>query len=87
MPPELCSRFVEATVNGLQENQTPCIRISAVKTIYWFCEAERPNNSINQILNSHLPNIFQGLFDLASQPSTKIVILIMETLEILIAVR
>ena len=38
MPPEMSSRFLEATVNGLQENQPSCIRISAIKAIYWFCK-------------------------------------------------
>ena len=87
MPPEMSSRFLEATVNGLQENQPPCIRISAVKAIYWFCKASttEANNTIGNIIRSHLPNIFQGLFNLTSQPSTQILSLVMETFQVLVS--
>lgn len=86
MPPEMSSRFLEATVNGLQENQPACIRISAVKAIYWFCKASttETNSTIGNIIRSHLPNIFQGLFNFASQPSTEILTLVMETLQELV---
>lgn len=88
MPPEMSSRFLEATVNGLQENQLSCIRISAVKAIYWFCKASmmENNNTLGNIIRSHLPNIFQGVFNLANQPSTEILILVMETLQVLVSV-
>lgn len=87
MPPEMSSRFLEATVNGLQENQLSCIRISAVKAIYWFCKASmmENNNTLGNIIRSHLPNIFQGVFNLANQPSTEILILVMETLQVLVS--
>lgn len=85
MPPEVSSRFLEAAVNGLQENQPSCIRISAVKAIFWFCEVP-PDEAIANIISCHLPNIFQGLFNLASQPSTDVLILVMETFQVLIAV-
>ncbi|XP_014471469.1 PREDICTED: importin-9 [Dinoponera quadriceps] len=84
MPPEVSSRFLEATVNGLQENQPSCIRISAVKAIYWFCETPS-EESIANIIRCHLPNIFRGLFNLASQPSTDVLLLVMETFHVLIA--
>lgn len=85
MPPEVSSRFLEAAVNGLQENQPSCIRISAVKAIYWFCEIPS-EEAIANIISCHLPNIFRGLFNLASQPSTDVLILVMETFHELIAV-
>ncbi|KAM0731153.1 Importin-9 [Formica fusca] len=84
MPPEVSSRFLEATVNGLQENQPPCIRISAVKAIYWFSEASTEKDSIVNIIRCHMPNIFQGLFSLVSQPNTDILILVMDTFQILV---
>ncbi|XP_024868417.1 importin-9 isoform X2 [Temnothorax curvispinosus] len=84
MPPEVSSRFLEATVNGLQENQPPCIRISAVKAIYWFSEASTGKDSIINIIRCHMPNIFQGLFNLVSQPSTDVLTLVMETFQTLI---
>lgn len=84
MPPEVSSRFLEATVNGLQENQPSCIRISAVKAIYWFSEASVEKDSIINIIGCHMPNIFQGLFSLVSQPNTDVLILVMETFQILV---
>ncbi|XP_043599539.1 importin-9 isoform X2 [Bombus pyrosoma] len=87
MPPEMSSRFLEATVNGLQENQPSCIRISAVKAIYWFCKASvaENNSTLGNIIRSHLPNIFQGLFNLANQTSTEIFTLVMETFQVLVS--
>ncbi|KAK1135756.1 hypothetical protein K0M31_000333 [Melipona bicolor] len=87
MPPEISSRFLEATVNGLQENQLSCIRISAVKAIYWFCKAsvEENNSTLGNIIRSHLPNIFQGIFSLANQASTEILTLVLETLQVLVS--
>ncbi|OAD62485.1 Importin-9 [Eufriesea mexicana] len=87
MPPEMSSRFLEATVNGLQENQPSCIRISAVKAIYWFCKASMTenNSTLGNIIRSHLPNIFQGLFNLVNQSPTEILILVMETLQVLVS--
>ncbi|XP_011701232.1 PREDICTED: importin-9 [Wasmannia auropunctata] len=84
MPPEVSSRFLEATVTGLQENQPPCIRISAVKAIYWFSEASTGKDPIVNIIRCHMPNIFQGLFNLVSQPSTDVLILVMESFQTLI---
>ncbi|XP_012280793.1 importin-9 [Orussus abietinus] len=86
MPPEMSSRFLEATVNGLQQNQPACIRISSVKALYWFCEAtESEDNTIKKILCSHLPSTFQGLFDLASQSNTEVLSLAMETFSVLVS--
>ncbi|XP_034939232.1 importin-9 [Chelonus insularis] len=88
MPPEISSRFLEATVNGLQENQPACIRISSVRAIYWFCEASTNSNTpeIHDLIRPHLSSIFQQLFSLTNQPSTEILTLVMETFSILVAV-
>ncbi|XP_046424857.1 importin-9 isoform X1 [Neodiprion fabricii] len=86
MPPEMTSRFLEATVNGLQENQPACIRISAVKAAYWFCDAFIKGNNGNQnILRSHLPALFQGLFNLASQMSAEVLTIVLESFAILVS--
>ncbi|XP_020710899.2 importin-9 isoform X2 [Athalia rosae] len=86
MPPEMTSRFLEATVNGLQENQPACIRISAVKSAYWFCNASvEGNNGNDNILRSHLPALFQGLFNLASQMSAEVLTLVLECFAILVS--
>ncbi|XP_026671406.1 importin-9 isoform X2 [Ceratina calcarata] len=86
MPPEMSSRFLEATIIGLQENQLTCIRISAIKAIYWFCKASAENNdTLGSIIRSHLPNIFQGVFNLANHPSTEILTLVIETMQVLVS--
>jgi hypothetical protein len=84
MPLEVSSRFLEGTVNGLQENQPPCIRISAVKAIYWFCEASTGKDSIVDMMRCHMPNIFQGLFNIVSQQNTDVLILVMETFRLIL---
>jgi len=84
MPLEVSSRFLEGTVNGLQENQPPCIRISAIKAIYWFCEASTGKDSIVDMMHCHMPNIFQGLFNIVSQQNTDVLILVMETFQLLL---
>lgn len=87
IPPEISSRFLEATVNGLQENQPICIRISSVRAVYWFCEASTTANAaIRDIVRLHLPAIFQGLFAITNQPSTEVLTLVMETFSVLVAV-
>lgn len=84
----MCSRFLEATVNGLLENQPACIRISAVKAVYWFCEASISGNpAIESIMRIHLPAIFQRIFSLTSQPTSEVLTLVMETFAVLVTVR
>ncbi|XP_044006990.1 importin-9 [Aphidius gifuensis] len=85
--PEMMSKYLEAIVNGLQENQPICIRISSTRAVYWFCEiAQTSNTGIVNIVRSHLPAIFQGLFTLlATQPTAEILTLILEAYVVLIA--
>ena len=86
MPLEINSQFLQGAVNGLQENQPICIRISAVKGIYWICDASSENDAIKSLVCPHLPTVFEGLFNLASHPPTEVLILVMETLSVLITV-
>lgn len=87
LPPEMSSRFLEATVNGLLETQPICIRISAIKAIYWFCDAAVSENSpLFNILRPQLPAIFQGLFALSNQPSKEILILVLNAYSVLVPV-
>ncbi|XP_011308403.1 importin-9 [Fopius arisanus] len=88
IPPEMIPRFLEATVNGLQENQPICIRISSVRAVYWFCEAPTaPNDLIDNSVRSQLSAMFQGLFNLvANQPTIEVLNLVMETFAVVISV-
>ncbi|XP_066586288.1 importin-9 isoform X2 [Prorops nasuta] len=85
IPQEMIPSFLEATVNGLQENQPTCIRISAVRAIYWLCgAANSSNNTISNVIKSHLRNIFEGLFNLTTQASPEVLAVVMETFQVLL---
>ena len=43
------------------------------------------NSTLGNIIRSHLPNIFQGLFNLVNQTSTEIFTLVMETFQVLVS--
>lgn len=87
LPHGMNSKFLEATVNGLSENQPICIRISSIKTLYWFCEAASPDNtSLSGLLRPQLSNISSGLFTIFNQSSKEILTLILDTFSVLIPV-
>ncbi|XP_058802875.1 importin-9 isoform X2 [Phymastichus coffea] len=85
LPYEMNLKFLEATVNGLLENQPNCIRISSIKTIYWFCKAaSSKNTTLLDLLRTQLSTIFQGLFTISNQTSKEILTLILDTFSVLI---
>lgn len=87
IPPEMSSKFLEATVVGLQSTQPICIRISSIKATGWFCHAASAENSpLLEIIRPFLPTLFQGLFALSDQPSSEILLLIMDAYSVLISV-
>ncbi|OXU19363.1 hypothetical protein TSAR_015966 [Trichomalopsis sarcophagae] len=87
LPPEMSARFLEATVNGLLETQPICIRVSAIKAVYWFCDAAIIENSpLLSILRLQLPAIFQGLFTLSNQLSKEILILVLNAYSVLVPI-
>lgn len=72
--------LLKVTANALIDNQNPIIRVSAMKSIYCFCE-ELSNENQEAIIIPHLPQIFDGLINMISQNSTnQIGYLSMETL-------
>uniref|UniRef100_A0A672QF53 Importin-9-like n=1 Tax=Sinocyclocheilus grahami TaxID=75366 RepID=A0A672QF53_SINGR len=79
MSPELIQQFLQATVSGLHESQPPSVRISAVRAIWGYCDQLKLSESTH-VLQPFLPNILEGLVQLAAQFSSEVLTLVMETL-------
>ncbi|OXB67266.1 hypothetical protein ASZ78_015907 [Callipepla squamata] len=79
MSPELIQQFLQATVSGLHETQPPSVRISAVRAIWGYCDQLKISESTH-VLQPFLPSILDGLIHLATQFSSEVLNLVMETL-------
>ncbi|CAL1608809.1 unnamed protein product [Knipowitschia caucasica] len=79
MSPELIQQFLQATVSGLHESQSPSVRISAVRAIWGYCDQLKLSDS-TQVLQPFLPSVLDGLVQLAAQFSSEVLTLVMETL-------
>ncbi|XP_071784308.1 importin-9-like [Asterias amurensis] len=77
MSPDLIQRFLVFTVKGLEATQPPAIRISAVRAIYGFCEHLKTSGS-TQIIVPYLPEIMEGLIQLATQFNNDVLSLVLE---------
>jgi importin-9 len=83
---ETLLELLKVTANALSDNQNPIIRVSAMKSIYCFCE-ELSNENQEQILVPHLAQIIDGLIQMISQNSTnQIGYLTLETLLVVLGV-
>ena len=81
----ICHRFLEATVSGLHPTQPPSVRISAVRAVFGFCEHLKSSES-TQLITPHLATIMDGLICTATQFSSEVLALCMETLAVVIGV-
>ncbi|XP_041083190.1 importin-9-like [Polyodon spathula] len=79
MSPELIQQFLQATVSGMHESQSPSVRISAVRAIWGYCD-QLKISECTQVLQPFLPSILDGLIQLAAQFSSEVLTLVMETL-------
>ncbi|KAI5093529.1 importin-9, partial [Silurus meridionalis] len=79
MSPELIQQFLQATVSGLHESQPPSVRISAVRAIWGYCDQLKLSDSTH-VLQPYLPSILEGLVQLATQFTSEVLTLVMETL-------
>ncbi|XP_059509503.1 importin-9 isoform X2 [Stegostoma tigrinum] len=79
MTPELIQQFLQATVSGLHETQPPSVRISAVRAIWGYCD-QLKISECTHVLQPFLPSILDGLMHLATQFSSEVLTLVMETL-------
>lgn len=78
-------RFLQSTVGGLHATQPPTIRISAIRAVYSYCQHLKSANT-TQYLIPFLPNILDGLLSIATQFSSDVLSLCLETLSILLTV-
>lgn len=85
MAPPIIEQFLRATVAGLQPNQSPNIRISAVRAVYGFCEQLRASNN-SHILKGVLPSIMDNIISMATQYSCEILSLVLETFAVVLVI-
>ncbi|EEC02476.1 importin, putative [Ixodes scapularis] len=79
------TRFLQTTVDGLQQTQPATLRVSAVRAVWGFCEYLNNNNQSSQ-LTPFLAPFAEGLITLSTQFSSDVLALAMEALSIVIAV-
>ena len=85
MDTELTSRFLQATVGGLHPTQPASVRIGAVRAVFGFCDHLKTTGNI-QLLAPFLDNILEGLVTVATQFSSEVLGLCLETLTVVITV-
>ncbi|BFZ10398.1 hypothetical protein BsWGS_13436 [Bradybaena similaris] len=85
MPPDLVEKMLQATVGGLHMTQPAIIRISAVRAVFGFCDHLKMVGN-TQILVPYLQNILEGLIGVATQFSTEVMGLCLETLAVVVTV-
>ena len=78
-------RFLTSTVGGLHATQSPIVRISAVRAVFGFCEHLKASHNVG-ILLPFLEGILSGLVSIATQFSSEVLCLVMESISILITV-
>ncbi|XP_067129013.1 importin-9 [Centruroides vittatus] len=85
MSPDLIQRFLQATVNGIQPSQPSSVRVSAVRAVWGFCEHLKASQQTS-ILIPYLPPVMEGLINLATQFSSEVLALVMESITIALSV-
>ncbi|XP_064488644.1 importin-9-like [Ornithodoros turicata] len=85
MTPDMMQRFLRTTADALQPSQPPTLRVSAVRTVWGFCDYLSNSNQSGQ-LAPFLGSFTEGLLTLAMQFSSDVLALVMEALSIVIAV-
>ena len=79
------ARFLEATVMGLDAKQPASVRISAIRSVYEYCDHLKATNGTQMIL-PYMTQIMEGILTLATQFSADVLALVMETLQVVLAV-
>ncbi|GIY31004.1 importin-9 [Caerostris extrusa] len=85
MNEDLIKRFLQATVNGLQPSQECTVRVSAVRSVWGFCDRLKTTNHVN-ILGPYLAPILEGLISLAVQFNSEVLALVLEAISIVITI-
>ncbi|XP_076037579.1 importin 9 isoform X2 [Oratosquilla oratoria] len=85
LTPEMLQRFLQATVSALNESPNPIIKVSGVRAVWGFCEYLKGCGNV-VALQAYLPPILEGLVTLATQASSEVLSLILETCCIVVSV-
>ncbi|CAL4085549.1 unnamed protein product, partial [Meganyctiphanes norvegica] len=78
LTPEMLDRFLQATVSALKDSPNPIIKVSGIRAIWGFCEYLKSSGNPGALL-PYLPAILDGLVTLATQASSEVLSLILET--------
>jgi len=76
-------RFLEATVAGLADAQPACVRISAVRATFHFCEGL---TKTPDALTPVLPILFERVMSIAQGYSSEVLALCLDAIEELLKV-
>ncbi|KAH3881360.1 importin-9-like isoform X2 [Dreissena polymorpha] len=85
MNTDLLQRCLQATVGGIHPSQPPVIRISAIRAVYSYCDFLKTSEN-TAMLVPFLPNITEGLVAVATQFSSDVLSLCLETLSMVLSV-
>ncbi|XP_063612464.1 importin-9-like isoform X2 [Penaeus indicus] len=83
--PEMLEQFLQATVSALKDSPNPIIKVSGVRAVWGFCEFLKGSGNPGA-LQPYLPAILDGLVTLATQASSEVLSLILETCCIVVSV-
>ncbi|KAK3101186.1 hypothetical protein FSP39_001615 [Pinctada imbricata] len=83
--PDVLQRYLQSTIGGLHATQSPVIRISAVRAVYSYCNHFKSAGTTQHLL-PYLPNILEGLISVATQFSSEVLALCLETVAMAISV-
>lgn len=72
-------------MNGLSANQPPCVRISAIRAAFHFCE-NLPGKSQLDTLNPALGPVLDGALSVAQSYGTEVMALCLDSMESLLKV-
>ena len=72
-------------MGGLHPTQPPSVRIGAVRAVFGFCDHLKTTGNI-QLLAPYLDNILEGLVTVATQFSSEVLGLCLETLAVVVTV-
>ncbi|XP_050697373.1 importin-9-like isoform X2 [Eriocheir sinensis] len=75
---EMLDRFLQATISALNHSPSPIIRVSGVRAVWGFCDYLKGSGRPGA-LQAYLPSILDGLVNLATQASSEVLSLILET--------
>ncbi|XP_071133365.1 importin-9-like [Mytilus edulis] len=85
MTPDLLQRFLQSTIGGLHPTQPAVVRVSAIRSVYSYCIHFKSLKN-PQVLTPFLPNIMDGLLSVATQFSSDVLSLCLESIATVLSV-